>query len=172
MSVVTRSVCPHGRGVFAWLGDGPQRGDEADLNWGRYPWVHDSSTSPGHLEVCDLMQFALPVDVGEMCACGHSSDMHQAGDGPIPAGMLAKRRPCSCQCPDFRHRREDPERWRAESKSQQGEARPVAAPIPVAASEARSSEPVQLALFGNAAPVPARGARRPVKSLTTTGELL
>lgn len=136
MSVVTRAECPHGKGVFAWLGDGPQRGDQADLNWGRYPWVHDTSVGPGHLEVCDRMQFALPVDVGEMCACGHSSDMHVAGDAPIPAGMLAKPRPCSCGCVDFRHRREDLERWAAKAvESAPATERLAPSPLPSGPSE-------------------------------------
>lgn len=169
MSVVTRATCPHGQGVFAWLGDGPQRGDQADLNWGRYPWVHDSSTSPGHLEVCDLMQFALPVDVGEMCACGHSSDMHNATDGPIPPGRLAKPRPCHCDCPDFRHRREDLERWAAKP--------PEAAPAPtprLTPTPAPSGPTEQLTLFGDPEPAAADGPkrRRPERTLTVSGGLL
>lgn len=114
MSFVTRATCPHKRGVFAWLADGPQRGDQSDPNWGRYPWVHDTTVPGGHgrLGVCDLMPFALPVDVGEMCACGHSADMHKADPGPLPDGMIAKPRPCACNCPDFRHRREDIEKQR------------------------------------------------------------
>jgi hypothetical protein len=149
VSFPTRAVCPHERGVFAYLADGPQRGDENDLNWGRYPWVHDTTAEGdhGHLEVCDLMQFALPVDVGEMCACGHSSDMHQAAGGPIPAGMLAKPRPCSCRCPDFRHRREDLERWRAESAG----AAPAAAER-LTPSPAPPGPSVQLELFAVPAP--------------------
>jgi hypothetical protein len=58
VSVCTRTVCPHERGVFIWLGDGP----EAD---GTYPWVHDTSTSPGHLEVCEMMAFATAEEAGE-----------------------------------------------------------------------------------------------------------
>lgn len=157
MSFVTRATCPHGRGVFAWLGDGPQRGDQADLNWGRYPWVHDTTTpgDHGHLEVCDLMQFALPVDVGEMCACGHSSDMHKATDGPIPAGRLAKPRACHCDCPDFRHRREDLERWAAKP----AESSP--APTPRLAPTAAPSGPAeQLTLFGDPEPVDVHGPKR------------
>lgn len=172
MSVVTRAECPHKRGVFAYLADGPQRGDQADPNWGRYPWVHDTTAGDarGALEVCDLMPFALPVDVGEMCACGHSSGVHEAGPGPVPAGMLAKPRSCHCGCADFRHRREDLERWRAESASRPASARPVAAAVPGAVGEARPSEPVQLALFGDTAPVARRA--RTVRHLTTTGGLL
>lgn len=63
MSVCTRAVCPHEppQGVFIWLGDGP----EPD---GTYPWVHDTSKSPGHLEVCELMPFATPEEAGEVPA--------------------------------------------------------------------------------------------------------
>jgi hypothetical protein len=175
MSVCTQATCPHGRGVFAYLADGPWRGDQADPNWGRYPWVHDTTAEDarGALEVCDLMPFALPVDVGEMCACGHSSDMHKTGPGPIPAGMLANPRPCWCECGDFRHRREDLERWRAEAGRRRGAARPVAVAEPASPGEARPGEPVQLALFGDVTRAPARAAqRRPVKQLTVTGGLL
>lgn len=171
VSVVTRAVCPHGRGVFAWLADGPWRGDQADPNWGRYPWVHDTTRdgNHGHLEVCDLMQFALPVDVGEMCGCGHSSDMHKAADGPIPAGMLAKPRSCHCDCPDFRHRREDLERWGAKPAD--------AAPVPVprlTPAPAPSGPAEQLTLFGDPGAAEAGGPRRrrPERTLTVTGGVL
>jgi len=112
MSVCTTGTCPHGRGVFIWLGDGPWLGDPADPEFGRYAWVHDSTTIPGHLVVCELMPFATPQEAGEVCACGHPSHEHQAARGPIPFGMLANPRACPCGCPDFRHRPEDVARWR------------------------------------------------------------
>jgi hypothetical protein len=114
VSVVTRAVCPHERGVFIWLGDGPWAVDPADPEHGRYPYVHDTSTSPGHLEVCELMAFATAAEAGEVCACSHSSGWHGAGPGPIPAGRLAKPRSCSwrsCDCPDFRHWAEGRPMW-------------------------------------------------------------
>jgi hypothetical protein len=114
MSVVTRAICPHGRGVFVWLGDGPWLGDPADPDYGGYPYVHDTSTSPGHLEVCELMPFATAEEAGEVCACSHSSGWHEVAPGPIPAGMLAKPRSCSwrsCGCPDFRHWAESRPMW-------------------------------------------------------------
>lgn len=101
MSVCTTATCDHGRGVFIWLGDGPD--DD-----GTYPWVHSTSSpdSPGHLTVCDLMKPATAEEAGEICRCGHSA--HKAAPGPIPAGMIAKPMPCTvCDCPDFRHRPED-----------------------------------------------------------------
>lgn len=58
MSVCTRATCPHERGVFIWLGDGP----DAD---GTYPWVHDTTMIPGHLVVCDLMPGATAEEAGE-----------------------------------------------------------------------------------------------------------
>lgn len=113
MSVCTKGTCPHGRGVFVWLGDGPWLGDPADPDHGRYPWVHDT-TAPGargHLQVCELMPFATSEEAGEVCACGHHE--HEAEPGPLPAGMIAKPRPClSCGCPDFEHRPEDLAKWR------------------------------------------------------------
>jgi hypothetical protein len=166
VSVVTRATCPHGRGVFAWLGDGPQRGDQADPNWGRYPWVHGTAAGPGHLEVCDLMQFALPVDVGEMCACGHSSGMHEAKPGPVPAGLLASPRLCHCGCPDFRHRREDLERWAREAAPAALSGRPARSPVPV--------EPgVQMELFAaERAERRALAHRVPVETVLAAGDLL
>jgi len=111
VSVCTRGTCPHERGVFVWLGDGPWLGDPADPDHGNYPWVHDTSTSPGHLDVCELMPFATAEECGEVCACGHHE--HEAEPGPLPYGLLAKPRPCrSCGCPDFEHRPEDLARWR------------------------------------------------------------
>lgn len=109
MSVCTTGTCPHERGVFIWLADGP----EPD---GRYPWVHDTSTSPGHLEVCDLKPFATAEEAGEVCACGHPSSLHAADPGPLPSGLIAKPRSCSCGCPDFEHREEDVARWREAGK--------------------------------------------------------
>lgn len=58
MSVCTRAECPHDRGVFIWLGDGP----EPD---GTYPYVHDTTMAPGHLEVCGAMPFATAEEAGE-----------------------------------------------------------------------------------------------------------
>jgi hypothetical protein len=89
-------MCPHDRGVFIWLADGP----EAD---GTYPWVHDTTVGPGLLEVCGLMPFATAAEAGEVCACRHSSGRHVAAPGPILAGLAANLRPCDCGCPDFRH---------------------------------------------------------------------
>jgi hypothetical protein len=100
MSVCTRGTCPHGRGAFIWCGDGEP-----------YVWVHDSTNIPGHLIVCDLMEPATAEEAGEVCACGHSSDLHEA-TGPVPVGDSTRKRPCSCGCPDFEHRPEDIERWR------------------------------------------------------------
>jgi hypothetical protein len=114
VSVCTTGRCPHDRGVFIWLADGPWLGDQADSNHGGYPWVHDTTEpgSGGHLVVCDLKPFATPVEAGEVCACGHHE--HEADPGPLPAGMVAKPRHCrSCGCPDFQHRPEDIARWRA-----------------------------------------------------------
>lgn len=112
MSVPTRARCPHKRGAFVWLGDGPWLGDPTDPDYGRYPYVHDTSTSPGHLDVCDLMAFATAEECGELCACGCSSEEHPSTGQPIPYPLLANPRPCSCGCPDFEHRPEDLARWR------------------------------------------------------------
>lgn len=103
MSYCVTSTCRHGRGVFIWLGDGP------DLD-GRYPRVHDTSSPdlPGHLTVCGLMGPATAEEAGEICRCGHHE--HKAAPGPVPAGLIAKPVPCTtagCSCPDFRHRPED-----------------------------------------------------------------
>ena len=135
MSVCTRAICAHGQGAFLWLGDGP----EAD---GTYPWVHDSSTSPGHLEVCDLMPFATAEEAGEVCACGHPGSGHKAS-GPVPPGRSTRPRPCSCGCPDFRHRPEDLARWRAKPL----EAVTAAAESPLE-SDVPSRPVLQLELFG------------------------
>ena len=64
MSRCVTGTCPHSRGVFAWLGDGPWLGDQADPDYGRYPWVHDTTMIPGHLTVCELMPFAAPEEAG------------------------------------------------------------------------------------------------------------
>jgi hypothetical protein len=95
VSYCVTATCPHGRGVFIWLGDGP----DPD---GRYPWVHDTSVpgSPGHLEVCDLMEPATAVEAGEACgACGHGTGV----DGhPWPKGRYTGDVPeplaCTCGC--------------------------------------------------------------------------
>ena len=46
-------------------GHGPWRGDPADPDYGRYPWVHDTTMIPGHLTVCELMPFATAIEAGE-----------------------------------------------------------------------------------------------------------
>jgi len=65
MSRCITGTCPHERGVFIWLADGPWRGDPADPDYGRYPWVHNTTMIPGHLTVCDLMPFATAIEAGE-----------------------------------------------------------------------------------------------------------
>lgn len=65
MSRCTTGTCPHKRGVFIWLGDGPWRDDPADPDYGRYPWVHATTMIPGHLTVCELMPFATALEAGE-----------------------------------------------------------------------------------------------------------
>jgi DNA (cytosine-5)-methyltransferase 1 len=80
VSTCTTGTCPHGRGVFIWLGDGPWQGEAADPDNGRYPWVHDTSVSPGHLHVCDLMPFATPREAREASDDGITLDLF-AGPG-------------------------------------------------------------------------------------------
>lgn len=111
MSFCTTATCPHDRGVFIWLSDGPWLGDPSDPDYGSYPWVHDTTMTPGHLEVCELKPFATPGEAGEVCACGHPSHGHRWNPGPIPHEYVPH--PCPCGCPDFRHRAGDLERWRA-----------------------------------------------------------
>lgn len=68
MSVCTTGKCPHKQGkqgVFIWLGDGPWLDDPADPDYGRYPWVHDTTMIPGHLVVCDLLPFATAEEAEE-----------------------------------------------------------------------------------------------------------
>jgi hypothetical protein len=65
MSRCITGTCPHERGVFIWLADGPWRGDPADPDYGRYPWVHNTTMIPGHLTVCELMPFATAIEAGE-----------------------------------------------------------------------------------------------------------
>jgi hypothetical protein len=65
MNRCTTGTCPHERGVFIWLADGPWRGDPADPDYGRYPWVHNTTMIPGHLTVCELMPFATAIEAGE-----------------------------------------------------------------------------------------------------------
>jgi hypothetical protein len=65
MSRCITGTCPHERGVFIWLPDGPWRGDPADPDYNRYPWVHNTTMIPGHLTVCDLMPFATAIEAGE-----------------------------------------------------------------------------------------------------------
>ena len=163
MSLPVTVPCPHGRDAFTWLGDGPWLGDPEDPDYGNYPWVHSTTMTPGHLEVCDLKAFATPEEAGEVCVCGHPSHGHLWNPGPI--GHEYKPVPCPCGCPDFRHRPEDIERWRA---SQRG--RRDGSPLPVAtvAVEAGVPEAGQLELF----PVPAgarpSGRRRGARGRTST----
>ena len=128
MSLCITAACPHGRGVFVWLGDGPE--DD-----GTYPWVHDTSTSPGHLHVCDAMPFATAAEAGEVCACGHESGRHPAS-GPVrPSPVSSRADPClDCPCGSFRHRPEDLARARAD-------------PAPAAADAPVQADMEQLALF-------------------------
>jgi hypothetical protein len=95
VSYCVTATCPHGRGVFIWLGDG----QDPD---GRYPWVHNTTLpgSRGHLEVCELMEAATAAEGGETCgSCGHAvgEDGHpwpkgrHTGDVPSPL-------PCTCGC--------------------------------------------------------------------------
>ena len=65
MSRCNTGTCPHERGVFIWLADGPWRGEPADPDYGRYPWVHNTTMIPGHLTVCELMPFATAIEAGE-----------------------------------------------------------------------------------------------------------
>lgn len=101
MSECITTTCPHKRGAFIWLGDGP---DES----GRYPWVHDTMT-PGSrgLAACELMEFATAAEAGEACArCGCGSHDHRQPQGPIPFGVSGRDRgPCQCgQCPGMAYR--------------------------------------------------------------------
>jgi hypothetical protein len=77
MSVCTRAECPHKRGVFIYLADGPWLGDPADPDYGRYPYVHDTSRAEarGALEVCELMPFATPEEAGEVRAWADGKPM-------------------------------------------------------------------------------------------------
>ncbi len=149
--MLTPGTCPHGRDVFIWLGDGPWLGDEKDPDHGRYPWVHGTTMTPGHLTVCELMPFATAAEAGQVCACGHESRSHPPS-GPVPdAPAVAARamRCLDCGCDGFRHRAEDLERWRAAqprwAERATEPAMPPAAPV--------SPPPVyaQLALFGGEA---------------------
>jgi hypothetical protein len=151
VSFCTRSTCPHDRGVFVWLGDGPWLGDPADPDYGSYPWVHDTTMTPGHLEVCELMAFATPREAGELCACGCPSHVHRWNPGPI--GHEYKPRPCPCGCPDFRHRPEDLARhWERERARAPVASAPVrAAPRKAATAAPVRAESLQLDLFGDAA---------------------
>jgi hypothetical protein len=152
LSFCTRNRCDHDRGVFAWLGDGPWLGDEGDPDYGGYPFVHDTTMTPGHLEVCELMAFATAEEAGVICACGHLSDEHESGEYPIPYPLTANPRPCPCGCPDFKHRPEDLERYWANERGRRGE--PALAAVVVA--EPELADVGQLELFAS----PARTARR------------
>jgi len=106
MSLCITDTCPHGKTVFIWLGDGP--GPD-----GRYPWVHSTTVSPGHLEVCGLMPPATAEEAGEECQCGHESREHSWYDLRLHTGAIKRAEACSgCGCERFRHRPEDLERWR------------------------------------------------------------
>lgn len=101
MSECIKATCPHKRGVFVWLPDGPD-GD------GTYPWVHDTTMIPGHLVVCDLMPGATPAEAGEACArclCG-SREHEEPPKGPLPSGVPGRDRgPCKCgRCPSMVYR--------------------------------------------------------------------
>lgn len=96
MSQCIKATCPHDRRVFVWLGDGP----DPD---GTYPWVHDTTMTPGHLIVCGLMAGATPEEAGEACArCGCGSGEHERHDGPFTG---RDRGPCKCgDCPSMVYR--------------------------------------------------------------------
>jgi hypothetical protein len=159
VSFCTRGTCPHDRGVFAWLGDGPWFGDPADPDHGNFPWVHDTTMPPGHLEVCELKPFATPEEAGELCACGHPSHEHHWPTGPVTCEYRPV--PCPCGCPDFRHRPEDLERWREAERGRRGSSPvPVAVAAVVAEPETAADEAGQLELFPSAARKPRRQARR------------
>lgn len=115
MSLCISGTCPHERDVFIWLADGPWSGDADDPDNGRYPWVHSTLSSPGHLEVCELKPFATAEEAGQVCACGHESRRHPpAGAVPDVPAVAARAMPCQdCGCADFRHRPADLERVRA-----------------------------------------------------------
>ena len=109
VSIPVTATCPHDRGVFIWLADGPWLGDPADPDHGRYPWVHDTTMTPGRLHVCELMLFATAAKAGQVCACSHESRRHPPA-GPVPhvPAPAARAMPClDCGCGDFRHRAED-----------------------------------------------------------------
>jgi hypothetical protein len=151
MSFCTRAKCPHDRGVFVWLGDGPWLGDPSDPDHGNFPWTHDTTMTSGHLEVCELMPFATPGEAGELCACGCPSHEHLWNPGPV--GHEYKPAPCPCGCPDFRHRPEGLERWRAAERGRRVSGMPPVVPAPAAPAPAEtgSSGGGQLELFPVAA---------------------
>ena len=107
-------TCPHEREAFPWLADGPWLGDPTDPDYGGYPFVHATTMTPGHLEVCDRLPFATPEQAGQVCACGHETRRHlPAGPVPDAPAVAARAMPClDCGCADFRHRAEDLDRWR------------------------------------------------------------
>lgn len=130
MSVCTTGTCPHDRGVFVWLGDGPWRGDESDPDYNSYPWVHDTTMVPGHLEVCELMPFATPAEAGEACEdCGCGSGRHVWPTGPIGHGGDRMPKEClDCACLRMRYRAVTPVRPAGEEdRLMRGEAVPGAA---------------------------------------------
>jgi hypothetical protein len=98
VSEFIKATCPHGRGAFIWLPDGPD--DD-----GTYPWVHDSTMIPGHMIVCELMPGATPEEAGEACArCGCDLGGHEKE--PDPYWVRGRERgPCNCgTCPGMVYR--------------------------------------------------------------------
>lgn len=153
MSFSTPGTCPHDRDVFVWVADGPWLGDPADPDYGHFPWVHNTSTSPGHLEVCDLKPFATLEEAGEVCECGCETRRHEIPTGPIPCGA-PRPWPClDCGCPNFRHRPEDIAARRTRAAAQAPGPVPAAPQVPVPEPVLGPRGPVneQLGLFGDAA---------------------
>jgi hypothetical protein len=166
MSICIPGNCPHERDVFIWVADGPWFGDASDPDSGRYPWVHATSSSPGHLEVCDLKPFATAEEAGEVCACGHESRRH--APGPVPVGRPAASLPClDCGCADFRHRPEDLARERGREDWRRAGAIVTGAPAP---AESQPAEDAQLELFpsGGSDPGPPRRRRGPRRYISET----
>lgn len=96
MSECITATCPHQRGAFIWLGDGP----DSD---GTYPWVHDTTMIPGHLVICELMPGATAGEAGEACArCGCDNRDHRSHG---EAFTRLDRGPCKCgDCPGMVYR--------------------------------------------------------------------
>jgi hypothetical protein len=66
MSKCVTGTCPHDRGVFIWVADGPWLGNPSEPDYGCFPWVHSTTMTPGHLHVCDLKPFATAAEAGEI----------------------------------------------------------------------------------------------------------